>query len=205
MTTGRKLIESALRGPMQKQGWSPRAAGWFTRTLSAGTSGVLAIGVASKHSAPGTATATLHVHLRDEQLEADVAELTGVRDQGYKTTTATTSIGYLLPAARWFEWDVHPTNADAVAAEMVAAAHTYAEPHLRALAADPRALLAAIASSPSYTDATGFARVVVLMRRTGLESEASQLFERRMAGLAGRTDVAAEMERRLIAVLGDSR
>jgi len=131
-----------------------------------------------------------------------VADVAGSREQGYKTTTATTSIGYLMPAARWCEWNVSAENVDAIAAEMADAVRTYAEPHLRALVADPQLLLAAIASSPSYATSTGLARAVLLMRRTGRSLEASELLGRRASGLATRSDAAAEMERHTIAALG---
>ena len=201
MARGRKLIQVALRGPLLEQGWTPRAAGCFTRLVAPGALGVLAVGVASEHSAPGSARATLHVHLRDEQLEADVAHLTGGRDQGYRTPTATTSIGYLMPAARWHEWNVGPDSADAVASEMAEAADAYSEPHLRALVADPLALLAARASSASFASPIGRARAVLLLRRTGQGLEAAEFLERRVSELAARSGAAAEMERRVIAAL----
>jgi len=59
MATGRKLIETALRPPMRERGWTPRASGWFTRTAGPGALGVVAVGVASKYAAPGTAMATM--------------------------------------------------------------------------------------------------------------------------------------------------
>jgi len=197
MTAGRRLIESALRAPMRIRGWAPRASGWFTRVVAPGALGVVAVGVASKHARPGTATATIYVHLRDEQLEADVAHLTGRTDEGYRTTTATTSVGYLMPAASWYEWLIEPDSADDVADRMAEAVQTYAEPHLRTLAADPQALLAAIASSPSSSTLSGLARSALLLRRVGQAQEATELLVRRVSGLADRTDVAATEERRV--------
>lgn len=58
-----------MRNPMLEHGWTPRAAGWFTRSLGQGHLGVVAIGVASKHEASGTATATAYVHFRDDELD----------------------------------------------------------------------------------------------------------------------------------------
>lgn len=202
VTTGRKLIENALRAPLRERGWAPRAAGWFTRPVTPGTLGVVAVGVASKRAEPGQAGATIYVHLRDEQLEAEVASVTGTTAGGYRTTTSTTSIGYLMPAARWSEWQVEPDSADAVADEIADAVQTYAEPHLRRLAADPQALLAAITSSPSYSGSSGLARAVLLLRRMGEEAEATQLLGDRVTGLADRTDAAATEERRVGAILG---
>ena len=40
MTTGRVLLEQALRAPMAEHGWRPRAAGWSRRTLGGGALGV---------------------------------------------------------------------------------------------------------------------------------------------------------------------
>lgn len=104
------MIEVALRPALREHGWAPRASGWFTHPVTSGVLGVVALGVAPKHAGPGTETATIYVHLRDERLEAAVADLTGAADQGYKTTTTTTSIGYLMPAARWHEWYVGPAT-----------------------------------------------------------------------------------------------
>jgi len=131
-----------------------------------------------------------------------VANLGGWKDQGYRTTTGTTSIGYLMPVARWHEWHVEPGNADAVADEVAQAVQTYAEPHLRTLAEDPRALLASVVSSPSYSIAPGLARAVLLLRRIGQHTEAAELLGRRLSALGTRTDAAAAEERRVIDLLG---
>lgn len=200
VATGRKLIEDALREPMLARGWTPRASGWFTRSLDQGQLGV--VGLASEHAAPGTAMVSAYVHLRDEGLEAEVASLGGWPDHGYRTTTATTSIGYLMPDARWHEWHVAPENGD-VADEIAQAVHTYAEPHLRGLAEDPRLLLASIRSSPSYTTAVGLARAVVLLGRIGEHAEAGEITSQRLAGLGGRVDPAAAEERRVADLLRD--
>lgn len=204
MTTGRKLIEGALRGALQERGWTPRAAGWFTRPVAPGALGVLAVGVASKYSAPGQATATIYVHLRDEQLEAEVAKLTNTPNESYRTTTATTSIGYLMPASRWHEWHIEPDTAENAAEEMARAVHDYAEPYLRTLAPDPRTLLEAVESSPSYSAASGLARAVLLLRRKGSDAEAAELLLRRVSGAAARTDPAAAIELRVAEALGEA-
>jgi len=201
MVTGRKLIETALRAPMRERGWTPRASGWFTRATGPGALWVVAVGVASKCAAPGTAMATAHVHFRDAELEAQVAGLCGWQDQGYRTTTGTTSIGYLMPDACWHEWHVEPDTADAVAHDVAQAVQTYAEPYLRELAEDPRCLLASIVASPSYLIAHGLARAVVLLGREGQLGEASEFLGQRLAALASRTDAAAAEERRVADLL----
>lgn len=201
VTSGRKLIEEALRGPMADCGWRPRAAGWFTKELAPGRLGVIALGVASAHSAPGTATAAAHVHLRDSALEADVATLSGIADRGYRTATASTSVGYLMAAARWVEWPVDEANADQVADEIAAAVRTYAEPYLRGLAEDDKRLLAAVRSSPTYRTALGLARAVALLRRMDERAEAAELLSERAAALGDRSDRAAADERQLAASL----
>jgi hypothetical protein len=40
VVTGRQLIRRALRAPLQEAGWTPRAAGWFTRAIAPGYPGV---------------------------------------------------------------------------------------------------------------------------------------------------------------------
>lgn len=203
MVTGRNLIEGAVRNPMLARGWAPRAAGWFTRSVGQGQLGVVAIGVASKHEAPGTATATAYVHFRDDELEAEVASLCGWPGHGYQTTTATTSIGYLMPDARWHDWFVEPESVVAVGDEIAHAIQTYAEPHLRKLAEDPRLLLASIRSSAAYTTALGLARAALLLRRIGDSAGAGELASQRLALAGARADPAAAEERRVADLLHD--
>jgi hypothetical protein len=52
VVTGPKLMERALREPMQAIGWTPRAAGWFTRPVAPGYIGVLAATATSEHEGP---------------------------------------------------------------------------------------------------------------------------------------------------------
>ncbi len=113
-----------MRNPMLARGWTPRAAGWFTRSVGQGQLGVVAIGVASKHQAPGAATATAYIHFRDDELEAEVASLCGWPGHGYQTTTATTSIGYPMPDAWWHDWFVEPESVVAVGDEIAHAIQT---------------------------------------------------------------------------------
>src|SRR4051794_41626834 len=103
---------------MRVIGWTPRAAGWFTRPIAPGYTGVLAASAASEHAAPGTAYTTLFVHLRREDVQPVVRELVQSprKDGGYRSATATTSIGYLMPGPTWRTWHVTPETADAVAA-----------------------------------------------------------------------------------------
>lgn len=203
MVTGRTTIEAALRPVLAARGWAPRARGWFTRPVAPGVLGALAVGVASKRSTAGTATATVHVHLRDEALEVAVARLTGRPDKGYTTTTVATSIGYLAPEGRWREWAVRPETADAVAEEMAQAVERYGEPHLSALAADPVAFLDAITASPAHVTSTGLAREVLHLDRTGRRREAAALLAQRIADLGDRQDAAAADERRVGTALAE--
>lgn len=87
---------------------------------------------------------------------------------------------------------------------MAEAVKRYAQPHLRRLAEDPRSLLSAIASSPSYSISSGLTRAVLLLKRMGQEHEATELLDRRMTGLADRSDAAATEERRVVRALTDS-
>jgi hypothetical protein len=80
--TGRRFIADALREPMRGHGWQPRAAGWFSKPLDPAHLGVLALGVASEHSPAGEAQATLYVHLRDELVERELAEICEWADGG---------------------------------------------------------------------------------------------------------------------------
>jgi len=110
VSTGRALAQAALREPLQAIGWTPRAAGWFTKDVRSGFQGVLALGSAAEHSSTGTARIMLHVGIRDEQTEQLVSRLTDEPDGGYRQRTATTGIGYLLPGTSWREWEIRTDN-----------------------------------------------------------------------------------------------
>lgn len=191
--------------PMVAIGWRPRAAGWFTRYLSPDMTGVIAVGTASKHTAPGTVDATLHLHLRVESVEAIVRSLreamTG--EGGYKDVTASTSIGYLMPAARWREWHVTAETAAAVSEEMANAVRDFGEPYLDRLAVDPERLLEAIRKSPRSGQSPGLCAEVALLAQLRQLDDAMALLERRLHALDGRTDAAAGELRRIAARLGE--
>lgn len=194
MATGRELAVRALREPMVELGWRPRAAGWFSTPIAAGRTGVLAVGAASEHAAPGTAEVTLHVHLRCEDVQPVVRGLTGstTPDGGYRSTTAVTSIGYLMPEPTWRTWLVTPSSAAAVAAELAAATRDAARPWLERLVADPDLLIEAVAASPAMASATGPCTVAVLLARLGRPDEGWAFMAERLTRLGDRTDPAAD-------------
>jgi hypothetical protein len=199
--TGRQLAHRALRGPMRAIGWTPRAAGWFSTAVAAGCTGVVAVGVASEHALPGSAEVTCYVHFRREDVEPVVRDLAEVRgsDGGYRSATATTSLGYLLPERAWRTWPVTLRDVDAVAAEIAGAVRDHAVPYLEQLAVDPDRLVAAATSSPSVVAGTadGVCRVTVLLVRLGRPEQGRAFLARRLAALGARVDPAAERMRRM--------
>jgi hypothetical protein len=193
--TGRKLIQEALREPMRQLGWTPRAAGWFTKDHAPEVVGIIAVGTASQHHAPGSVSATLYVHLRDERVEQLVSRICGTTDAGYRTATATSSIGYLMPEAAWREWLVAPNNVDAVAREMANAADMYVDPYLSQLANDPQRLLEAVTKSAAYSTALGLCRAVVLLEQMGDQQGALTVLDEWLLALGVRADPAAQRVR----------
>ena len=147
MATGRALAEAALREPMRAIGWQLRAAGWFTRQITAGYLRAAALGSASWRSRPGTGQIMLHTGIRDEDTEQVASQLCGLNDQGYRQRTATAGIGYLLPGRSWCEWEITPCNAGELARQLAAHIQRYAEPYLHRLSSDHGELLAAARSS----------------------------------------------------------
>ena len=199
MTTGRQLIEEALREPMRVIGWTARAAGWFTRPIAPGYTGVLAASAASEHAAPGTAYTTLFVHLRREDVQPVVRELvpSPYKDGGYRWATATTSIGYLMPEPTWRTWLVTPGTAASVAAELAAATRDHAQPYLDRLAADPELFLEAVKTSAIMASAVGPCTVAVLLARLGRTDEGWAFVQQHVASLGSRTDPAAQETRQM--------
>jgi hypothetical protein len=198
MTTGRQLIVAALREPMQAIGWTPRASGWFTRPVTARCTGVVAVSTAAEHAPAGTADATLHVHLRREDVESVVTALfEGLpSDGGYRSTTATTSIGALLPGAGWRTWRIARETVASTATELATAVRDHADPWLAELSAQPGSLLAAVRLSPATGSALGPSRSAVLLTLEGRPEEASSVLAEACRGLGDRTDPAADQLRR---------
>jgi hypothetical protein len=192
MVTGRQLIERALRTPMQDAGWTPRAAGWFTRAITPGYTGVLAASAASEHAPTGTAYVTLFVGLRREDVEPVVRELCRIpgSDGGYRSRTVITSIGYLMPEPTWRTWFVAPDTADAVAAELTDLVARHAQPYLDRLAADPEQLVEAVRATRHWSSASGPCTLAVCLARAGRPEEGWAFVQERRALLGSRTDVA---------------
>jgi hypothetical protein len=197
VATGQQLIERALRGPLQDAGWTPRAAGWFTRTIAPGYTGVLIASAASEHSPTGTAMATLYVGLRREDVEPVVRELCQSTrpDRGYQSRTMNTTIGYLMPEPTWRTWFVAPDTADAVAAELTTLVLRHAQPYLERLAADPEALLDAVRATGIWVSCSGPCTLAVLLALEGRPDEGWAFVQERLALLGTRTDAAAEQLR----------
>jgi hypothetical protein len=202
VVTGRQLIERALRGPLQEAGWTPRAADWFTRAIAPGYTGVLATGTASEHSPTGTATATLYVGLRREDVEKVVRELCRIpgSDGGYRSRTVVTSIGYLMPEATWRMWFVAPDTADAVATELATLVARHAQPYLERLAG-PDQLIEAVRATGLRVSANGPCRLAVLLALEGRPEEGWDFVQERLALLGSRTDAAAVQLRDMAARL----
>jgi len=157
---------------MERAGWRPRAAGWFTLPVSDGRLGVVAIGTASKYSARGEAEATAYVGVRDETVEPIICQLCDVKDQGYKQRTTVAPIGYLMPSKRWRDWLVTPVTAAGVGEELAAAVVSCAVPFLRELGSDPSKLIDAAKNSIGVHQASGRCRVAVLLAMAGRVAEA---------------------------------
>ena len=64
--------------------------------------GALAVGTAVRALPAGQAMGTLHIGARHAGVEAEVAEVCGLRDS-YQQRTIVTSIGYLMPDQRWVD------------------------------------------------------------------------------------------------------
>jgi hypothetical protein len=184
---------------MQAIGWQPRAAGWFTRQMTAGYLGVVALGSVSRYSTPGTAMVTWYVGIRDEAVEQVVSELCGLRDGSYRQRTATGGIGYLLPDSSWREWEITPDNAGELARQLAALVRLYAEPYLHRLASDHSELVTAAHQSAAYGQAEGACRVAVLLARHRGRDQAIAFLRERIDGLRARSDAAAEQEHQMAA------
>lgn len=170
--TGRRLIDQACRLPMVRTGWNSRASGWFTLPVAEGYLGVVAIGIASEHSATGEAEAIAYVGVRDDATERITCQLCDMKDRGYQQRTAVRSIGYLMPDKRWREWQVTSATAAGVAQELTEAVNTSAVPFLRELARDPLQLIGAARESAAMIQAPGRCRVAVLLARARQVDEA---------------------------------
>jgi hypothetical protein len=140
---------------------------------------------------------TLFVHLRREDVEPVVKALTESthKDGGYRSVTASTCLGYLMPEPTWRTWLVTPDTADSIAAELAALTREHAQPYLERLAADPDLLLESVKSSIRMAQATGPCQVAVLLARLGRPNEGRALAQEAVAALGARTDPAADQLR----------
>jgi hypothetical protein len=208
MTSGREAANAALKPALSEAGWNPRAAGWFTKDLGPGVTGVLAVSAASKHHAAGRASVTFMVGLRDEATEEIVEQLSCPWTPRYQGRTVVTPVGYLLPNPdyRHGERDFDEQNASTQADELTHLLVNHAEPRLRQIADDASELTALAERSTSSMGASGLCRIATLLARTKGPKAASEYVAKRLTLLGDRTDRAAGLERdvapRVLAVLG---
>ncbi len=169
---------------MAQAGWTPRAAGWFTRSLSSEHLAVVAASMASSYGLAGEGQGYAHLGLRVHAVEEAVSALCQVKDGGYKQRTTVIGLGYASPAATWVEWPVSSGTAADVAAEMTAMATNYGVQHVKRLAADADALALELVY---FGDVTGVVRKVVVLALAGRVQEASEALRRALDGLDERT------------------
>lgn len=181
---------------MRLAGWTPKAAGWFVRDVSPDCQAVAATSVATEHSAPGEGMGTVHIGTRLHSVERTVSRLLGSKDEGYKTRTASTPVGYATAERRWREWPISPAEVGGSAAEITDVVASDGWRHVCALAENHELAIEAVHDSPAIAQATGFARLVVLVAlvrggEAALEAVASRLEE-----VVDRSDPAADDLRR---------
>lgn len=196
MATARVLLNEALKDPMLRAGWTPKSAGWFVRPASGDTLAVVASSVATAHARPGEGLGTVHLGIRIDSVERTVARLLDMKDDGYRSRTATVPIGHATSKNRWREWQVSASEVDTVAREIAQLVAEEGWPYLCALVDDADALLGAVHRSPSIAQSAGFARVVVLLGSLGRKREAQGFIESRVDEVASRSDPAAQDLRR---------
>ena len=199
--SGRAAIEYALRGPLAGAGWSPRASGWFTMVARPGFDAVLAVSTASRHAAAGEAQATVHVGLRVDHIERQVAGLLAVPDEGYRSRTITVPIGEIISNGSWTEWLVTPSNAGDVADEIATTVESQVRPYLLRLASEPERQIEGIRRSASWSQTTGRTRLVVASAANDQVDDALVALAEWNSELGDRSDLAAHHGREAIAVL----
>lgn len=186
---------------MRDAGWTPKAAGWFVRSVSQDCVAVVAVSVATKHALTGEGQATAHIGLRVEPVEQTVHRLLGVKDEGYRSRTATTPLGYATAQNRWLEWPVVEAQVEQVAGAMAAVITGDGWQYVRSLADDADSLLAATRASAASGTSIGLGRMVVLLGGLGRDDEARRVLEQGQQQAEGRSDAAAQDVRRVADVL----
>jgi hypothetical protein len=190
MVTGRQAAEAALVVPLTELGWQARVKGWFTKPLTDGRLGVLALGVAVEHAVPGSVSVTVQVGLRDEAVEALVDEIHASRST-YRQRTAVTGIGYLMPERRWYEWEISEQSAPTDVAQIAAVVHAHAEPVMAGWAGDDNQLLHALRHSAAHEGLAGLCREVALLTRMAGPDTAGTILATAVHELGDRQDPAA--------------
>lgn len=173
--TGRALVERGLKERLGDAGWAPRGAGWFTKALGDEWLAVLAVAAATRQLPSGHAMATVHVSVRNEPIEAQVANICGFRTD-YRTRTVVTSIGYLMPQQRWTEWLISSETVGLATNQMVEAIELYTPPWFARMTGDRGAFLTETQRPSRRASCVEMDRhVLTLSRFAGAEAAAAEL------------------------------
>lgn len=141
--SGASIARKAFRRPFEDIGWKPRAAGWFTKTLSDGWTGVVAV-THSSTGFPAVVDVNLRVDLRHDATEDAVSAYSALKTD-YRTRTILRQLHQFCPNHQLPERRVTADTADAVASSMVSVFVEYAMPWMVGVAESPQIALDATA------------------------------------------------------------
>ncbi|MET9314948.1 hypothetical protein ABZX12_24310 [Kribbella sp. NPDC003505] len=201
MTSGRETAEVALKPALAARGWNPRASGRFTKEIRPGITAVIAVSAACKHHAPGSASVTMMVGLRDDATEEIVERLSGSWTPRYMGRTWVTPLGYLLSEHDYLDGErvFNEGNAVTHAEELADLLVHQVEPRLRRIADDASEFTALAERSTCSMGPDGLCRIATMLARTQGPEVASTYVADRLTSLGQRTDPAADLERGMAA------
>ncbi|BBH17729.1 hypothetical protein Back2_20160 [Nocardioides baekrokdamisoli] len=132
--TGVQIARKAFREPFESIGWKPRAAGWFTKDLGRGWTGVVCV-THSNTGNPAIVDVSLNIDLRHDDVEQQAANFVSIRSD-YKARTILRQLHQLCPKDALPASRLNAHNAPEVAAAILAAFIRYGQPWLEDVAAD---------------------------------------------------------------------
>jgi hypothetical protein len=198
MVSGIRLVEEALREPLQREGFRKRAGAIFTIDLASDVLGWLGLNHASRHRPPGQVGVNPVVGVRHQAVERLIAELRREKFHGYVPPTVSTPIGYVMPVHSYTSWEFGGEYGIAAMGELIAAVVDYGVPFMRSLVRLP-AILDAINQGlchyPEY-------RRPAVLEMMGRHSDAREAITRAVDALGERNDAAARELRNFSAAFG---
>lgn len=184
-------LAAAVKTPLESWGFRKRSGLVFTREVEPGVLDWVSFNTAARHEPDGRLEVNPIIGIRHQEVARMVAEMTGAKPHAFAGTTLGTSLGYVMPEARYRAWR-WSVGDDGVTEDLLFAARSTALEFIEG----HRALACVVADDARSLVTDRELDIPVALVLVGQVERAAELVRAHLDALGDRTDAGATLYRR---------